>query len=76
VTKGKNLTTDMAAHHRYMEFRASREGQRHELSLEYYQAALNKGIRGFFGVTFGPDGELDGDVQQPELFKEWKKGVI
>jgi hypothetical protein len=48
-----------------MEFRASREGPRHELSVEYYWEVLDKGIRRFFGVAIAPDGELDGDVQQP-----------
>jgi hypothetical protein len=37
--------------HSYMEFRAERERQPHELTVEYYRAALDKG---FFGVEIGP----------------------
>jgi hypothetical protein len=57
--------------HDYMRFRAEREGQPHELTLAFYQDAINKGIMTFFGVSIGPDG-LEWDVRQPQLFKEWK----
>jgi hypothetical protein len=58
--------------HAYMEFRAQREGQPHELTLAFYQDAINKGIMTFFGVTIGPDG-LEWDTKQPQFFKEWRK---
>lgn len=58
--------------HAYMTFRAEREGQVHDLTTDYYQAALDKGIKGFFGVAVGPDG-LEYDTQQPQLFTEWKR---
>jgi hypothetical protein len=56
----------------YMTFRARREGQPHELPLEYYQEHLDQGVRTFFGVVTGPDG-LEADLRQPEMFEEWKK---
>jgi hypothetical protein len=69
----REVTTDKTAEllHSYMTFRAGREGQVHELSVAYYRAALGKGIQGFFGVTFGPEG-LEADTQQSLLFEEWK----
>jgi hypothetical protein len=38
----------------YITFRARREGQPHELPLEYYQEHLNQRVRPFFGVVTGP----------------------
>jgi hypothetical protein len=37
----------------------------------FSQGYLDKVFLTFFGVTFGPDG-LEGDMQQPQLFEEWK----
>jgi hypothetical protein len=57
--------------HSYMTFRAARERQEHELTVEYYQEHLDRGCGSFFGVTFDKDG-LVADAQQPKLFAQWK----
>jgi hypothetical protein len=57
--------------HRYIKWRAGREGVGYMLSPEYFRAAIDLGAVGFFGVEIDDDGLIE-DWQQPELFREWK----
>jgi hypothetical protein len=59
--------------HRYIRWRAGREGVGYELSPEFFRAAIDAGTVSFFGVEIDDDGLVD-DQQQPGLFREWKDG--
>jgi hypothetical protein len=56
----------------YMRFRAKEEGVPHELSLTWYQANFDFGIRGFFGVEISKTGKIIRDRQQPEILARYR----
>jgi hypothetical protein len=54
-----------------MTFRAAREQQPHDLTVEYYRTCIAQGVNTIFGVTVGTLGPVS-DSQQPLLFAEWQ----
>jgi hypothetical protein len=56
----------------YMEARARDEGMKHDLTEDWYSAALKMGIRSFFGVEVTSDGRVLTDEQNPSFFEKWK----
>jgi hypothetical protein len=69
--KARGIMVDVAYElHRYIKWRAGREGVGYGLSPEFFRAAIDAGTANFFGVECD-DGLIE-DRQKPELFREWK----
>ena len=70
--KARGIMVDVAYElHRYIKWRAGREGVGYELSPKFFRAAIDAGTANFFGVEICDDGLIE-DRQKPELFREWK----
>jgi len=60
--------------HDYMTFRASLEGQKHELDPAWYERHWeNNGVRRFFGVVVDDDGLILSDSQNPTALAKWRR---
>jgi hypothetical protein len=58
----------------YMRFRATREGVPYGLNARFFLDNLKLGVRSFFGVVCNA-GAIVRDVQQPEMFNDWKNSA-
>jgi hypothetical protein len=81
MSKRKRQIETLAAElHSYLLFRAKREGTAYDLNTPFFQKALRKGIRCFFGIECGVCsccGELSifDDHQRPDLLREFDNQV-
>lgn len=55
----------------YLDFRAKLEGMPCDLTLEWFKARLDNGIRLFFGISVGSHG-IEGDSQNASALAFWQ----
>lgn len=56
--------------HKYMAYRAEREGTEHTLTPDFYREHINNGVRKVFGVHLD-NNNLIKDEQNPNTFRKW-----
>jgi hypothetical protein len=56
--------------HRYVAYRAAREGVGYALDVPFFENILKQGCTKAFGINFNADGLVE-DEQCPEFFGDW-----
>lgn len=59
----------------YMKLRAEHEKQQWKLTTRFLEQHFKRGVRTFFGVHLGENGELLADEQQPAFFEGYKTAL-